>query len=122
MKWRHAIKRAFEMAVWSFVPAFAIASHHAVWLKFVFLQEHHFVVARMDEPTLRTQNLWRQVDQHYGWLFIAAVLIPVVCSFVQHLDLRWWWRALIGITLCTPALAYTSLTLQLFGKLITSAP
>lgn len=120
MKWKLASARALEMAAWSFAPAAALAAHQAVRLKFSFLQQHQFVIANLDDRTLWAENLWNLVEQRYGFLCIAAVLIPAVCSLVQHLCLRWWWRALIGIAICSPALWYVIVALQLSGKLITS--
>lgn len=108
------------MAAWSFAPAAALAAHQAVRLKFSFLQQHQFVIANLNDRTLWAENLWNLVEQRYGFLCIAAVLIPAACSLVQHLGLRWWWRALIGITICSPALRYVIVALQLSGKLITS--
>lgn len=122
MNWKLASARALETAAWSFAPIAAMGAHHAVRQKFSFLHQHQFVIANVDGRTLRAENIWQQTDQHYyGLLCLAAVLIPVVCCFVQHLGLRGWWRALIGLTVCAPVLWYTSIALYLFGKVITSA-
>jgi hypothetical protein len=122
MNWQLASKRALEMAAWSFAPVAALGTHHAVRLKFEFLQQHHFIIANVNDRTLSDENLWKFMEPRYGFLCLAAVLIPATCCFIQHLSLRWWQRSLIGITICAPLLWYTSVALYLFGKVITQAP
>jgi hypothetical protein len=107
------------MAAWSFAPVAALGAHHAVRQKFSFLHQHQFVLAHVDDRTLRAENIWQQADQsYYGWLCLAALLIPVLCCFLQHLGLPWWWRTLVGIIVCAPALWYAKVALQIFGKVI----
>gem|GEM_PF-3275653 len=122
MKWEGAIARALEMAVWALAPVAALGAHQAVRQKVLFLHRYQLVLANADDRTLWTDSIWRLVEGRYGFLCMAAVLIPVVCSFVLHLGLRGWLRTLIGIVVCAPALWYASVALQLFGKVITHAP
>jgi len=121
MKWKLASVRALEMAAWSFVPVATLGFHHAVRLKFLFLQQHQLVLANIDARYLRAENIWKLGEQRYGLLCLAAVLIPVLCCFIQDLGLRWWWRALIGSAICAPAFWYASVVLYLFGKLTAPA-
>ncbi|MFC5453990.1 hypothetical protein [Prosthecobacter fluviatilis] len=119
MKWQIASARALEMAAWAMAPFTALATHHAVRLKIAFLHKHQLLVANAEDRTLWADRCWNWVEQHFGWLCVAAVLVPVLCSFVQHLGMRGWWRALVGAAVCAPAFWYAWAVLQIFGKVIT---
>ncbi|WP_395742537.1 hypothetical protein [Prosthecobacter sp.] len=122
MRWQIASARALEVAAWSFAPVSALAAHHAVRLKFAFLQQHQFAIAYVNDACLRSEHLWKLMEHHYGWFCFAAFLFPAIGCFIQHLGLRWWWRLLIAFFASIPALAYASMALHLFGKVVTHAP
>jgi hypothetical protein len=121
MRWKVASKKALEMAAWTLAPVAALGAHQGVRMKLLFLQQYHLVIAQSNDRTVQSESLWKMLEQHYGWLCGVAFLVPVLCSFVQHLGLRGWWRALIGAAVSAPALWYTWVALQMFGKVTAPA-